>query len=49
MDDYNQAPSRAPAMGGGNNAGGGNRNAFQPAPASKPAGNFDDFDDDIPF
>lgn len=49
MDDYNQAPSRQPAMGSGN-AGGGNRNAFsQPAPASKPAGNFDDFDDDIPF
>lgn len=48
MDDYNQAPPRQqPAMGGGN-AGGGNRNAFQPA-ASKPAGNFDDFDDDIPF
>ncbi|TXI45010.1 single-stranded DNA-binding protein [Methylophilus sp.] len=51
MDDYNQAPPRQQpaAMGGGNNAGGGNRNAFQPAPASKPAGNFDDFDDDIPF
>ncbi len=48
MDDYNQAPPRQqPAMGAGN-AGGGNRNAFQPA-ASKPAGNFDDFDDDIPF
>ncbi|OMP13711.1 Primosome PriB/single-strand DNA-binding protein [Corchorus olitorius] len=48
MDDYNQAPPRQqPAMGSGN-AGGGNRNAFQPA-ASKPAGNFDDFDDDIPF
>ncbi|WP_124552363.1 single-stranded DNA-binding protein [Methylophilus methylotrophus] len=47
MDDYNQAPSRQqPAMGGGN--AGANRNAFQPA-ASKPAGNFDDFDDDIPF
>ena len=49
MDDYNQAQARQqPAMGSGN-AGGGNRNAFQPAPASKPAGNFDDFDDDIPF
>ena len=47
MDDYNQAPPRQqPAMGGGNT--GANRNAFQPA-ASKPAGNFDDFDDDIPF
>lgn len=47
MDDYNQAPPRQqPAMGGGN--AGANRNAFQPA-ASKPAGNFDDFDDDIPF
>ncbi|MDF0378887.1 MULTISPECIES: single-stranded DNA-binding protein [unclassified Methylophilus] len=49
MDDYNQAPPRQqqPAMGSGNAAGGANRNAFQPA--SKPAGNFDDFDDDIPF
>jgi single-strand DNA-binding protein len=45
MDDYNQAPARQPAMG--NNAG-GNRNAFS-QPAAKPAGNFDDFDDDIPF
>ncbi len=49
MDDYNQAPPRQqqPAMGSGNAAGGANRNAFQPA--SNPAGNFDDFDDDIPF
>lgn len=48
MDDYNQAPPRQSA---GNSMGGGSRNAFaQPAPAaSKPAGNFDDFDDDIPF
>ncbi|HSI44794.1 MAG TPA: single-stranded DNA-binding protein [Methylophilus sp.] len=44
-DNYNQAPARQPAAGG--NAG-GNRNAFS-QPASKPAGNFDDFDDDIPF
>jgi single-strand DNA-binding protein len=43
-DNYNQAPARQPAA---NNAG-GNRNAFS-QPASKPAGNFDDFDDDIPF
>jgi len=36
-DDYNQAPPRASAPA--------------QAPASKPAGggNFDDFDDDIPF
>lgn len=46
MDDFNQMPSRQPAMG--SNTGGGNRPAFS-QPASKPAGNFDDFDDDIPF
>lgn len=48
MDEYNQASPRQPAAMGANNAAAGNRNAFQPA-ASKPAGNFDDFDDDIPF
>jgi single-strand DNA-binding protein len=45
-DNYNQAPARQPAAGA--NAG-GNRNAFSQSAASKPAGNFDDFDDDIPF
>lgn len=50
MDDFNQSPSRQPAMGG-NMGGGASRNAFAPAApaASKPAGGFDDFDDDIPF
>lgn len=46
MDDFNQMPSRQPANAG-QSSGAANRSAFQPA--SKPAGNFDDFDDDIPF
>ncbi len=48
MDDFNQMPSRQPVS---NNAAPASRNAFaQPAAtATKPAGNFDDFDDDIPF
>ncbi|HEY0906962.1 MAG TPA: single-stranded DNA-binding protein [Methylophilus sp.] len=53
MDDFNQAPARQSSSGNAGSAGGfgggnANRNAFQ-QPASKPAGNFDDFDDDIPF
>lgn len=47
-DNYNQAPARQPAAGANANAG-GNRNAFSQPATSKPAGNFDDFDDDIPF
>ncbi len=34
---------------GGGAAGGGGGVAAKPAPAKKPAGNFDDMDDDIPF
>ncbi len=35
--------------GGRSYAGGGGGGAAKPAPAKKPAGNFDDMDDDIPF
>jgi len=43
-DDYNSAPPRQSSGGSG---GGGNSGASRPA--SKPAPNFSDMDDDIPF
>jgi len=44
-DDYGQAPSSAPQQRPSSGNGGGSR----PAPASRPAQNFSDMDDDIPY
>ena len=48
QDEYNQAPSRQSSANSANQSS--NQAANQQAPATKPAGgNFDDFEDDIPF
>ena len=47
-DDAGGGGARAPAYAGGGGAG-ASGGATKPAPAKKPAGGFDDMDDDIPF
>ena len=57
-DQMQMLGSREGMGGGGDDGGGGGRSyggggggggGAKPAPAKKPAGNFDDMDDDIPF
>ncbi len=52
QDEFNQAPSRQSAANSSNQASNqpANKSSNQQATATKPAGgNFDDFEDDIPF
>jgi single-strand DNA-binding protein len=49
-DDYSSAPpARQQSSGGGGMGGGGSGGGAAPRPAPKPAPNFSDMDDDIPF
>jgi single-strand DNA-binding protein len=46
--DFGEAPAPAASSGGGRSGGGKPQPSQQPS-APAPSGNFDDFDDDIPF
>ncbi|MEE9303437.1 MAG: single-stranded DNA-binding protein [Thiotrichaceae bacterium] len=46
---YSSAPSQQTAAPSPQAQGGGNPNAPKSAPQQQPPGNFDDFEDDIPF
>jgi single-strand DNA-binding protein len=48
-DDYGSAPAAAPRQNSGGGGGGNGGGASRGAPASRPAPNFSDMDDDIPF
>ena len=48
-DDYGNAPAQRTGSAGGNNSNAGSSGGGAPRQASKPAPNFSDMDDDIPF